>query len=249
MKKTIFVSALTALITVILSLLVIHFICDNCDEEECDQHEIYISKHAGHGQDMVWHGDHKMGCAGMSEECKTFRAEFDKELSDEEKATIIKVKESFEALKENKEIEDHEQVMKDHKADFETLEAIAENHKESLDAIMAKCHKSCEKKCEGEKKEECKKKCEGEAKVKEECEKKCEGEAKAKEAKCKMKCETSCKKKCEGSADVKFEKKVEVIIITEDDEEGEGEVKERKVMMFSGDHSNMCRVHFLLMDF
>ena len=152
MKKTILVSALTAIITVLLAFVVIHFVCDDCNEEECEQHEIFISKHTGHGGDFAWHGDHSMGCAGMSDECKEFRAEFDTKLSDEERATIAKVKERFEAFKENAELEDHEQLMKDHKADFEALEAIAENHKESLDAIMAKCHEDCEKKCEGEKK-------------------------------------------------------------------------------------------------
>lgn len=245
MKKTILVSVLTSIITVVLCFLVIHLVCDDCyEDEECEKHEIVISKHGGHGhgQDFVWHGKGHMGFEEWPEECKKIRSEFDEELSEEEKETIAKVKASFKDFKENKEVEDHEQLIEDHKADFETLEKIAEAHKESIDAYMEKCPKHCEKKCEGEKKEECKKKCEGEKK--EECEKKCEGEKKEEgQKKCEgYKYDAECKKKCDG------EKRVEVIVITEEDGENI-EKKERKVMLFGGDHENMCRVHFLLMDF
>ncbi|MEA3477754.1 MAG: hypothetical protein U9R60_06210 [Bacteroidota bacterium] len=220
MKKTILVSALTALITVILAFLVIHLICDDCYEDDDDYCEsrhqkVHMMGHGGHDcTEFTWTGDHPMMDEEMMARFKDVRAEFDNKLSAEEKETIARVKDSFKKLKENEEIEDDDQAMEDHMADFEAIEAIAENHNESLDAIMAKSH-------------------EGKTKAKEaECKKKCEGEAKTAE----------CKKKCEGK-DVKVEKRVEVIII----KEGEGE--EQKVMMFGGDHANTFRVHFLLMDF
>lgn len=246
MKKTILVSALTALITVILAFLVIHLICDDCYEDDDDYCEsrhqkVHMMGHGGHDcTEFTWTGDHPMMDEEMMARFKDVRAEFDNKLSAEEKETIARVKDSFKKLKENEEIEDDDQAMKDHMANFEAIEAIAENHNVSLDTIMAKFHKGEGMRVHKKKimhkegmGDDCKKYCK---EMTEECKKKCEGEsiAKAKKA--------ECKKKCEGK-DVKVEKRVEVIII----KEGEGE--EQKVMMFGGDHANTFRAHFLLMDF
>jgi hypothetical protein len=156
-------------------------------------------------------------------------------LSDEEKSTIARVKKNFEEFESDSESEEHEQLMKAHKADFEALEAIASNHQTELDSILALCHKHCMEKCEESKKAECEKKCEGEKKM--DCMKKCDG----------YKYDAGCRKKCGGKESM-AQKNVEVVIIEEESTEGEGIEKERKVMVYSGDHANMCKVHFLLMD-
>jgi hypothetical protein len=117
MKKTILVSVITSFITVILVMSLVHLFSYCCDEDLCD-----------------YDGKHKKECE-LKDELKTLRAEFDQELSAEEKQLIADSREKFADF-------DHDEMTEkeDHEADFKALATIAEDHKEKLDAIKAKFH-------------------------------------------------------------------------------------------------------------
>jgi hypothetical protein len=105
------------------------------------------------------------------------RAEFENQLSDEEKAMIEAIEENFEA----EEMEGHEDLCPEgmakfneaHKEDIAALLAIANNHQEFFDNMMAKMHET--KKCEPADGEVKKEACPEAAKCKEATEK-CKGE-------------------------------------------------------------------------
>ena len=200
--KTVLTSIITSLITVIVALFVVHAIwgdgecvfSDNDHEKECTEHvKKECDKKDAHAHDM------------MMKKLAYIRVEFDAKLSDEEKTTIAAIREKFENL-DHEEMcpEGHEKFMEEHKADFDALQAIADNHKEFLDGLFTKVHdaKKCDKSEQGEVVKE--HACPEAAKCKEATEK-WKGEKKTPEAEAKCKKATAeCKAACEKTFKIHF---------------------------------------------
>lgn len=236
MKKTLLTIIITLAVAVGIVLLAnaiwtdggCIFSCDDkteCSKEEkkecCDKdHEKKECCDKKHDKKECCDKKHGMIC----ESYKPIRAEFDAELSDEEKATIATIKEKFADIDHTEMCPETEaKFMEEHKADFEALTAIADNHKEYFDEMMVKMHEKKKEECkheEGEghddngdddgevvKDKECPEahkckdateKCKGEKTA--EAEKKCEEE----EAKKCKEAEEKCEKECLNTFKIHF---------------------------------------------
>lgn len=179
--KTVLTSIITSLITVIIALFVVHTIVgdggfmfshDDDDKKECVEQKNECCDKKQHSEAEK----HEM----CMETLEPIRAEFETQLSDEEKATIEAIRAKFEDA-------DHEDLcpegmakfQEQHKDDIAAVLAIADNHKEFFDEMFAKMHTK-EAAAEGEVvKEDA---CPEAAKCKEATEK-CKGEAKKVEKK------------------------------------------------------------------
>ena len=212
--KTVLTSIITSIITVIIAMFIIHavggggeclFSHDDDDDKECIERERKDCDKKHHKKDADMH-------AMMMEKMKPMRIEFDEQLSDEEKTSINDIRASFgDADHTDLCPEGKEKFMDAHKADFETLLAIAENHKVYFGDIYSKMHdahhddadadvdvKMGHKCPESEKCKEATHKCKGE--------KTPEAEEKCKEAEVK-KCkdaEETCEKECMHTFQVHF---------------------------------------------
>ena len=204
--KTVLTSIITSIITVVIALFVVHAIwgeggymfCDDNHEKECKEE---VKKECEKKCDSKQDAHHM-----MMEKLEPIRAEFDTQLSDEEKATIEAIREKFEDIEHDEMCEEgKKKFMEQYKDDFEALHAIAANHKEYLDGVFAKVHMTS-KGHEGEVKKDA---CPEVAKCKEATEK-CKGEhtkaeAKAPEAEKKCKeAEAECKAECENPFKIHF---------------------------------------------
>lgn len=200
--KTVLTSIITSIITVIVALLVVYAIWGDDDCKFNDDNDNYRKECAEKvKKDHNYRNEHAM----CMEKFEDLREEFDAQLSQEEKETIEAISEKFEdAHCEEMCPEGKKKFMEEHKADFEALLAIADNHKEFFDGLYAEMHKEHEK--TGVKAEdvcpeaktcrEATEKCKGETK---EIEKKADPEktapAQAEEKKCKEAkeaCEEAC---------------------------------------------------------
>lgn len=244
--KTVLTSIITSIITVVIALFVVHAIygdggcmfshedgegsCEKEKTECCDK-----DQHKGNAHCM------------MMEQLIPFRAEFEKQLTEEEKATIETIEDKFEEA----EGEGHEKLCPEgmakfqeaHKEDIAALLAIANNHQQFFDDMMTKMHdkEMCEHAKEGEAVAK-KHACPEAAKCKEATEK-CkgeqakEGEAVAKTAACPeaAKCKEATEK-CKGE-----QAKTEA---------GAKECKEAKAecKKTCEGEMNSFKVHFLIMD-
>ena len=157
---------------------------------------------------------------------KPVRAEFDTQLSDNEKATISEIKEKFAGIDHTEMCPESEaKFMDEHKADFEALTAIADNHKEYFEEMMASKHENKEKEC---------KHAEGEGHHKD------DGEVvKGNECPETHNCKEATEK-CKGEKTVEEEKKCE--------EEVDKKCKEEKKKC-KQECMNTFKIHFLLLDF
>ena len=221
--KTVLTSIITSIITVVIALFVVHAIwgdgecmfSDNDDDKECTEQ---VKKGCCDKKQSNTAVTHEM----MMEKLAPVRAEFDGELTDEEKATIAGIREKFEDVDhENMCPEGMAKFQEQYKDDIAALTAIADNHKEFLDGLYAKMHG--DKKCaqaaeEGEvvKTGGC-----PEAKACGEATEKCKGEQKTPEAEAKCKeAEAKCKEaeaKCQLACENTF--KVHFLLLDEDDED------------------------------
>jgi hypothetical protein len=202
--KTVLTSIITSIITVVVALLVVNAIwgggeCMYGDDEHEKACKEQVKKECEKKCESREDAHHM-----MMGKLQPIRAEFDTQLSDEERATIEAIREKFEDVDHEKMCEEgKKKFYEQHKADIEALLAIAGNHKEFLNGVHAKMHMSA-KGHEGEvekpgcpeaaKCKEATEKCKGEhaeakPEPKEEAEKKC---AKA-EAECKAECENTFK--------------------------------------------------------
>ena len=188
--KTVLTSIITSIITVVIALFVVQYFCndDKCDAAYDDDHEKECQEHVK--KDHEYHDGQGMCIADFA----GHREEFDAQLSMEEKATIEAISEKFEdAHCEKMCPEGKKKFMEEHKADFEALLAIADNHKEYFDGLQAKMHEKHAKadavvtdKCpEAASCKEATEKCKGEAK---EVEKKVEKECKEATEACEEEC-------------------------------------------------------------
>jgi hypothetical protein len=220
--KTVLTSIITSIITVVIALFIVHYTCGDkgCaigqDDKEgcCEKEKTECCDNDQHKGDA-----HCM----MMEQLIPFRAELEKQLTEEEKATI----EAIEAKFEEAEGEGHEDLSPEgmtkfqeaHKDDVAALLAIANNHQQFFDDMTAKMHdkEKCEKVIEGEA-AATKHACPEAAKCKEATEK-CTGEQAKTEAGAKecKEAKAECKKTCEGemnSFKVHF-------LLMDDDDDGE----------------------------
>lgn len=219
--KTVLTSIITSIITVIIAMFIIHAVSgggecifgnNDDDDKECIERERKDCDKEHHKKDADMH-------AMMMEKMKPMRIEFEEQLSDEEKASISDIRANFgDADHKDMRPEGKEKFMEEHKADFETLLAIAENHKEYFEGMFVKMHDTHHNKIkEGEhhqgedvdvkmghkcpESEKCK-----EATIKCKGEKTPEAEAKSKESevkKCKE-AEEKCEKECRNTFQVHF---------------------------------------------
>ncbi len=211
--KTVLTSIITSLITVIIALFVVYAIVgdggcmlshdDDDDKKECVEQKKECCDHKQHSEAEK----HEM----CMEKLEPVRADFDAQLSDEEKATIEAIRDKFEDA-------DHEDLcpegmakfQEQHKDDIAAVLAIADNHKEFFDEMFAKMHTK-EAAIEGEVvKEDA---CPEAAKCKEATEK-CKGEMKeVKEEKKCAEAEAKCEMECQNTFKVHF------ILMEQDDDE------------------------------
>jgi|GEM_PF-6049426 len=234
MKKTLLTIIIT-LAVVVGAVLIFHAIygegeCifgDDDDKTECSKEEkegCCDKKHAKKSHGM------------LCDSFKPIRAEFDTQLSDDEKATIAGIKEKFAEIDHTEMCpEGKEKFMEEYKADFEALTAIADNHKEYFDEMLAKMHEKKKEECkheEGEKEDH------GEAEEGEEHDD--DGEVKKKEEcpeahKCK-----DATEKCKGEKTAEAEEKCT-----------EEELKKCKEAEKKCEQEclNTFKIHFLLLDF
>lgn len=178
--KTVLTSILSSIVTVVFTLVIAGSM-SGCAEgsggqdKECCEKEKTECCDKKHGESEKGH----YGQEAMMKELIPFRAEFEKELSDEEKATIEDIEDKFED-----DGEEHENLCPEgmakfqeaHKDDIAALLTIANNHQKFFDDMMVKMHEKgcCDKSKEGEagaKKEAC-----PEAKKCKEATEKCKGE-------------------------------------------------------------------------
>lgn len=210
--KTVLTSIITSIVTVIIVFFVIHAIwgggecifSDDDDDKECTE---YVKKDCDKRHHETASHSHEM----MMKHLVPLRAEFDEQLSDEEKASIEAIQDKFEdAGFEHEKMcgEGVEKFQEQHKEDIAALLAIAGDHQKFFDDWCAKMRAT--EKCEhaegsaevvAEGSADVVKdadKCPEAAKCKEATEK-CKGEqAKTPEAKEKCeKAEAECKKECE----------------------------------------------------
>lgn len=202
--------------------------------------------------------------AKMMETLKPLRAEFEAELSEDEKAVIAEIQTKFADVDHTEMCpEGKEKFMQEHKADFEALTAIADNHKAYFDAMIEKMHAEEGEGCkhlEGEDKDKGHdddgdvkatdpSKCPEAEKCKE-ATAKCKGEKTAEaEKEYKEKAETKCKEaeKCkDATAKCKGEKT----------EEAEKECKEKAettckeaTEKCEKECLNTIKIHFLLLEY
>ena len=223
------------LLTVIITLLVVTGILllahaiwgegdcifgDDDDKKECVKNEKHECGDKDYDKKKACCDKEHAGHALMMEELKTARVTFNEQLTDDEKVTIAGIKESFDDADHTKLCpEGKSKFMEEHKADFDALSAIAENHKDYLDGLYMKSHERMLAECkehltkvnddedddemeqeDGETAMKAAEKC-PEAKTCMEATEKCKGEmTKEKEEKCKEEVEKKCeeeKKKCE----------------------------------------------------
>jgi len=213
--KTVLTIIITAIVTVIITILVVHAVSSEGDcvfnwgdddhDKECTEE---VKKGCCDKKEHSGEEAHEM----MMEKLEPIRAEFDAQLSDEEKATIAAIREKF-GEKDHTELcaEGKAKFMEEHKGDIDALVAIADNHKEYFDGLFAKVHdeKDCKHAEEGEvvKTSGC-----PEAAACKEATEKCKGEQKTPEAeaKCKdaeaacKKSEAECKEACASTFKVHF---------------------------------------------
>lgn len=216
--KTVLISIITSIITVIIALFIVHAVWGDggCMFSE-EEHEKECTEQVKKACDKKDSHAHEM----MMEKLESIRADFDAQLTDDEKATIAAIRDKFEDV-------DHEKMcaegmakfQEQHKDDIAALVAIADNHKEYLDGVFAKMH--ADKKCAPADKGEVVKEsgCPEAAKCKEATEK-CKGEQKAPEAEAKCKeTEAKCKEaeaKCQAECESTF--KVHFLLMEEHDDE------------------------------
>jgi len=231
MKKTL----LTIIITLIAAALVIFLAHSIWGEGECifgdDDDKTECTKEEKKGCCDKKHEKESHGM--LCESFKPIRAEFDAELSDDEKAVIAGIKEKFAEVDHTELCADSKKkFMEEHKADFEALTAIADNHKDYFDDLIAKMQEA--------KKEECKHEegdghdHDGEVKKVEEC-----PEAK----KCK-----DATEKCKGEKTAEAEKECKEKAEKECKEHAKKECKESKEEC-EKQCLNTFKIHFLLLDF
>lgn len=158
-KKTMKKTLLTVIITLLVAAALIfasHAIwgdgecifSNDDDKTECTQEEKEKCCDKEHAKkECTEKKDHGKLCDSF----KPIRAEFDAELSDEEKATIAETKAKFEDI-DHEEMcpEGKEKFMEEHKADFKELLAIADNHKGYFDDLHKKMQEKHEKECKHE---------------------------------------------------------------------------------------------------
>jgi len=206
--KTVLTIIITAIVTVIITILVVHAVAgegdcvinwgDDDHDKECTEE---VKKGCCDKKEHSKADMHEM----MMEKLEPIRAEFDAELSDDEKATIAAIREKL-GDKDHTELcpEGEAKFMEEHKADIDVILAIADNHKEYLDGLFAKMHddKDCNHAEEGEVVKTSA--CPEAAKCKEATEK-CKGEQKTPEAEAKCKeTEAECKEACASTFKVHF---------------------------------------------
>jgi len=141
--KTVLTSIITSIITVIIAMFIIHAVAgggecifshDDDDEKECTERERKDCDKDYHKKDTEMH-------AMMMEKMKPMRIQFEEQLSDEEKASINDIRAKFgDADHKDMRPEGKEKFMDAHKADFEALLAIADNHKEYFEGMCAKMY-------------------------------------------------------------------------------------------------------------
>jgi uncharacterized protein YxeA len=178
----------------------------------------------------------KMKASGHQEkmmaELRPLRAEFETELSEEEKE-IIKTK--FEGVDHSKMCPDgQKKFMEQNKEDFAALDQIADNHSEYLDALYHKMHKEMGKDC-GENKSSAKESDDAVKKV----DSGCPEAAKCKEATEKCKGTEEKKKECEGEKEEKKEECKDKV--DKECKEANKECQEECMSTF--------KAHFLLLDY
>jgi hypothetical protein len=205
--KTVLTSIITSIITVVIALFIMQYTCGDkgCatgqdDKEGCCEKEKTECTDKKHEKCC----DGEKGHAAMMEQLIPMRAELEKQLTEEEKATIETIEDKFEEAAG----EEHENLCPEgmakfqeaHKDDIAALLAIANNHQQFFDDMKAKMHDK--EKCEQAKEGEAVAKtaaCPEAAKCKEATEK-CKGEQAKTEAGAKecKEAKAECKKTCEG---------------------------------------------------
>ena len=149
MKKTLLTVIIT-LAVVVGVLLVTHYVWGDgeCifgddDKTECTKAEKKECCDKKHEKKKC--GDKEHSHAMMMEHLAPIRAEFDTQLNDEEKAVITGVREKFADVDHAKLCEEGKgKFMEEHKADFDALTVIADNHEEYFDGLFAKMHEEKE---------------------------------------------------------------------------------------------------------
>ena len=201
--KTVLTSIITSIVTVIIVFFVIHAIWGGGECIFSDDHEEECTEYVKKECDKKHHENASHSHEMMMKHLVPLRAEFEEQLSDEEKAAIEAIQDKFEDADIDHEKmceEGVEKFQEQYKEDIAALLAIAGNHQKFFDDWSAKMH--AKEKCEhAEGSAEAVKeahKCPEAAKCKEATEK-CKGEqAKTPEAKEKCeKAEAECKKECE----------------------------------------------------
>jgi len=209
--KTVLTSVITSIVTVIIVFFVIHAIWGGGECIFSDDHEEECTEHVKKDCDKKHHENASHSHEMMMKHLVPLRAEFEEQLSDEEKAAIEAIQDKFEDADIDHKKMCEEGVTKfqeEYKDDIAALLAIAGNHQKFFDDRCAKMRAT--EKCEhaegsaevvAEGSADVVKdahKCPEVAKCKEATEK-CKGEeAKTPEAKEKCeKAEAECKKECE----------------------------------------------------
>ena len=191
-------------------------------KEDCDE------KSKGH--------DHAVMMEGLAEA----RADFESQLSDEEKATISSIKEKMGDVNHEELCpEGEKKFMEEHKADFDAIRAIASSHSAYLDELYTNSHKDMKGECK-EHKEAGK---EEKAEAAEDGETAKMGAEKCPEA---SKCKEATEK-CKGEVNKEAEKKCEEEVKKEC-EEKEKECKD-KMEQCQKECMDTFKIHFLLLDF
>ena len=136
--KTVLISIITTIVTLILALLVIHLfwgegciLSDDDHDKECTEktEKKCIKKEPAHGFCM--------------EKIEELRGDLEAKLTDEEKETITAMREKFDDdghKKMNR--EEMTAYMAEHKEDIEAILVIADKHKDYIEGIYTKIHDS-----------------------------------------------------------------------------------------------------------
>ncbi|RLD37253.1 MAG: hypothetical protein DRI83_04220, partial [Bacteroidetes bacterium] len=139
--KTVLTSIITSIVTVIIVFFVIHAIWGGGECIFSDDHEEECTEYVKKDCDKKHHENASHSHEMMMKHLVPLRAEFDEQLSDEEKAAIEAIQAKFEDADLDHEkmcAEGLEKFQEQYKDDIAALLAIAGNHQQFFDDWSAK---------------------------------------------------------------------------------------------------------------